>query len=468
MEKRSLIPLLPFILALTVGLLTFPPKNTLTYDGALYIDIARNLVKDPGSFTYQGVYMMYRPPLYPYTLSVFFRFTPLDLHLTVARLVSLVSFALTAVVVYLLAREVLRNEIKAISASLFYIFNPLAFAMATRELVHSEFTLFYMLAVYLLYTGRERGNELRIYIAFLAAGLAILTRYTGLSIIAVFLAYLWLMEDWEWVKRREYWIGFGLLVLTLSPWLYMGQVHYSGAFRPFSVASRVVTLDKPVSVSDYLHMLIDDLGLVLPLLAVLGVIRIRKNDEGWLLISWLFMGLMGILTVTHKETRFITFLSPAIAIMAVYGGEVIAEAVGLALKWRETEIGKGELTLLSVALVLLLLIPTGMQAHELKDSWNLMGKGETEVLEYASGIYSAKSILVSPRLYTMAGYYFPDARVEMALNSESVREKIRGDYYDIIVLREPSPELNIEESGNYTLVKEFYGGKFKLYLKKEN
>ncbi|ASJ08684.1 glycosyltransferase [Thermococcus siculi] len=468
MEKRSLIPVIPFILALTAGALTFPPWSTLTYDGALYIDIARNLARDITDFTYQGVYMMYRPPLYPYTLSVLFRFAPLDTHLTAARLVSLLSFALTAVLVSLLARELLMGEAKAILASLFYIFNPLAFTMATRELVHSEFTLFYTLAIYLLYTGRKRGSEARIYGAFVAAGLAILTRYTGLSIIAVFLAYLWLTEHWDWVKRREYWIGFALLVLTLSPWLYMGHVYYGGAFRPFSVASRVVTLDRPVSVSDFFKLLMEDVGRVLIALAALGFLKLRKDDEGWLLISWLFMGLAGILTVTHKETRFITFLSPAIAVMAVLGVEVIADALGLAARKAGVSISENKAGIIVLVLSLLLLVPVGTQARDLKDSWNLMGKGETEVMMYALDSYPASRLLVSPRLYTVAGYYYPGASVDMVLDRKAVKERIAEGYYDLIVLREPSPHLNIEESGNYILVKEFYGGKFKLYLRKEN
>ncbi|KUH32881.1 glycosyltransferase [Thermococcus celericrescens] len=469
MEKKSLIFLVPFLLTLCVSLLTMPPSNTVTYDGALYIDIARNLAEDITDFTYQGIYMMYRPPLYPYTLSIPYH----SIHepyaqLTVARTVSMLFFALTAALTYLLTVEMFGDPFKGIAASLFYIFNPLAFTMATRELVHSEFTFFYTLAVYLFYTGRKRGVPYRIYISFISAGLAILTRYTGLSILGVFIAYLWLTDHWEWVKKREYWVGFILLGLTLAPWLYMGHLHYGGPFRPFSVASRVVTLDRPVSVSDYLHLLREDVGLLLPALAALGFIRLKKNDEGWLLISWLFVGLMGILTVTHKETRFITFLSPAIAIMAVEGAEIIVEAIETVVKWTGSTLVGTRRVAVGLAVSLLLLVPIGMRAHELHDEWNTMGLQETTVLDYVSDRYRAEHLLVSPRLYTMAGYYYPGASVEMVLEGASVHEKIENGYYDLIVLREPAPALNITESGNYALAKEFYDGKFKIYLRKEN
>ncbi|CAD5243700.1 ArnT family glycosyltransferase [Thermococcus camini] len=469
MEKKSLIFLIPFLLALCVSLPTMPPSNTITYDGALYIDIARNLAEDITDFTYQGIYMMYRPPLYPYTLSLPYHFIHEPYaQLTVARTVSMLFFALTAVLTYLLTVEMFGNPLKGIVASLFYIFNPLAFTMATRELVHSEFTFFYTLAVYLLYTGRKRGIPYRIYLSFVSAGLAILTRYTGLSILGVFIAYLWLTDHWGWVKKGEYWLGFILLGLTLAPWFYMGHLHYGGPFRPFSVASRVVTLDRPVSVSDYLHLLREDVGLLLPVLAVLGFIRLKKDDEGWLLISWLFVGLIGILTVTHKETRFITFLSPAIGILAAEGVWLAGDIITAVSERTGRRIGAGHTALIVLILALILTVSIAARAGGLKETWNEFGRHESEVVGHAVTAYGGERILVSPSMYTVAGFYYPHAAVEMLLDRKSVRDKISQGYYDTIILKEPTDHLNIEESGNYNLAVEFYDGKFKIYVKKEN
>ncbi|AEC51544.1 hypothetical protein PNA2_0628 [Pyrococcus sp. NA2] len=452
---KDRVGILIFMFSLGLGILALAPEKSLTYDGALYINIARNLARDITSFTYQGVYMMYRPPLYPYTLSLIFRFIHSN-HLLIARLVSAVSFALTSLILYYLVKDMFGSDIKGIIASLFYVFNPLAFTMAGRELVHSEFTLFYTLAIYLLYMGRKRDNALRIYLAFISAGLAILTRYTGLSIILVFLAYLWLVDHWNWVKKREYLIGFGLLFPTLLPWLYMGHLYYGGFFRPFKIASRVVTLDKPVSAFEYIGMVIKDIGYVLPALATLGFLRIKKDEQGWLILSWLVIGGGGILAVTHKETRFITFLSPVIAILASEGISLIAEQ--LKGKWK---------TIGSIAIALLLIVPIGMKAKELKGRWDGVGVYESEALRYASNHYKAERLLVSPYLYTMAGYYYPNARIEMILKRKDVEEKIAKGYYDVIIHKDPNVYLNIETCGNYVLVKEFYGGRIKIYVKSQ-
>ncbi len=466
MQTRGILSIASLGIALALSLATFPPWDTLTYDGALYIDIARNLANSPTNFTYQGIYMMYRPPLYPYTLSLFYHFVhePLD-QLKVARLVSMLFFSLTAVLTFLLAFEVLKNAKKATAASGFFILNPLAFTMGTRELVHSEFTFFYTLAVYLLYTGRKRESRVRVYLAFLSAGLAILTRYTGLSIIGVFLLYLWLTSYWDWVRKREYLLGFGVLFLTLLPWLYLGHLHYRGFLRPFEVASRVVTLDRPVGVSTYLKWLRNDLGRLLLGLVLLGLLKIGQDDEGWLILSWFAVGFAGILTVTHKETRFITFLSPVLGILAVEGIKLIIEGAEKIASLRLMISGSWKAPAVLV-MSLILLIPVGLNALHLKERWNAVGKYDSRVLRYSSEHYIGSELLVSPYLYTMVGFYYPNSRVEMILRRKDVEEKIAEAKYDVIIHKDTNTYLNILTSGNYVLVKEFYNGKFKIFVAK--
>jgi 4-amino-4-deoxy-L-arabinose transferase-like glycosyltransferase len=462
LEKKA-VSVIIFGIALVIQLLTFPPWDSLTYDGALYIDIARNLVHNPANFTYQGTYVMYRPPLYPYTLSIFYHFVSAPLtQLTVARLVSMFFFALTAVLVYLIALEMGWEEYLAVLATLFFIINPLSFTMGSRELVHSEFTFFYTLAVYLLYTGRKGKNGTLLKLAFISAGLAILTRYTGLSIIGVFIIYLWLVDYWDWVREKDYWLGMGLLILILFPWLYLGYLHYGGFFKPFEIASRTVTADNPVSAFTYLKWLRKDMGLVLFALLSLGLLRVQENEEGWLILSWFGVGLAGILTVTHKETRFVTFLTPVMAILVVEGIELILDAVqtlsGLRLNDRRKY--------LALFLAFILIIPVSVSALHLKERWSVTGKYDSHVLRYTSENYPAERLLVSPYLYTMAGFYYPNAKVEMILYRKDVEKKVEEGYYDVIIHKDPNTYLNILTSGNYVLVKEFYGGRFKVFIAK--
>ena len=432
-------------LAMAVALL---PSGTITYDGALYVDIARSLLRGLTNYTYQGVYMMYRPPVYVYTLSIVFKlFSPGD-YLRVARLVSALFYGMTAGLVYLFAVKIWGDRLKALTAGVFYILNPLAFTMGTRELVHSEFTFFYTLSLYLLYTGRKMESNWRIYVAFVTAGVAILTRYTGLSIIGVILVYLYCSEHWDWLRKRQYPLGFLLVLLVLSPWLYMGHLHYGGALKPFSVATQYVTSAPPVSAFDYLNELFGVLGVLL-FLALLGFFLLGRNDEGWLLTGWFFVGLLGILTVTHKEVRFVTFLSPAIALLASHGF------------WGGVELLKARLPrknlvrVLAVGVLVILLVPVGRSALALKSQWDVRGSGYVMALEYASAHYPAKWLLVSPRMYTMAGLYYPDAVIQVIVDRKQVLGRIAEGKYDLIIRMKTDPLLNIESSGMYMEVKDF-------------
>ncbi|AFK23140.1 hypothetical protein Py04_1569 [Pyrococcus sp. ST04] len=404
--------------------------------------------------------MMYRPPLYPYTLSLFFHFINDPLfQLKVARIISAVFFAMTATLTYKFAGEIFEGKnVEGILATLFFIFNGLALTMGGRELVHSEFTFFYTLAVYLFYTGRKLKKPKRIYGAFISAGLAILTRYTGLSIVGVFLAYLWIIDDLKWVRKKEYLIGFFLLFLTLLPWLYMGHLYYGGFLRPFEIANRVVTLDKPTSVVQFLSLLIEDVGIVLPVLAVFGLLLLEKDEKGWLLISWVLVGFGMIMMVIHKETRFITFLSPALGILVAY---FIHKASLLINFFRRDKIKQ---EVIAIVLGIILLIPIAQAGFSLKNRWNSFGVYDSEVLLFASKNYPASSILVSPSLYTMAGFYYPGAKVDMILNKEAVRDKILNGYYEVVIYKGEGPYLNLVKE-RYKLVKEFYGGKFKVFIK---
>jgi len=452
-----------FIAALSLSLFSLPPTLSITYDEALYINVARNLARDISSFTYQGVYMMYRPPLYPYTLSAFYRLSEYAHHLTIARTISAIFYALTAVLVYLFAVELFKDWKKGVAASLFYILSPLSFTMSNRALVHSEFSFFYTLAVFLLYKGTRDKNSKLIYVSFVSAGLAVLTRYTGLSIIGVFVAYLYLISHWDWLKRKETYVGFALFALTLSPWMYMGHVHYGGALRPFSVAMTVITKDTPVSASEYLVEVSEILGAPAVILALLGFGSLKKDNVGWLIISWGVVGLMGILTVTHKEARFVTFLMPLLAILCAQGAFSVAELFFKHVPYPN----RFKLVLLAI-IIGIGLVSSAHHSLQYKQAWDAQFLEENRAVHYASERFNPQIIGVSPRFYTLAGYYFPDSKVYHLLPTDYIKSSVKKGELDLIIWRYESSGGNIlkiiEESGKYKLVREFQDGKIKVFV----
>ncbi|WP_297438041.1 glycosyltransferase family 39 protein [Thermococcus sp.] len=437
-------------------------KN-VTYDGALYIDIARNLLHGITNYTYQGYYMMYRPPGYVYTLYLVFHLTPLSPSslLTTAKLVSALFYGLTAGLVYYFALAVWGDRIKAVGASVLYMANPLAFSMATRGLVHSEFTFFYTLSLYLLYTGRRLGDRRLIYASFVVAGVSILTRYTGLSILAVIFTYLYLTEYWGWTKKKEYGVGAILTLLVLTPWLYLGRLHYGGALMPFSTATKYVTHAPPVSAFDYISSLTSVLGIIL-LLTLLGIVLLKQNEEGWLLISWFLIGFTGILTVTHKENRFVTFLSPVMAILSTHALWRLGEWTRALVNWKE----RRTLTpAVFMVLLVLVLIPTVHSAIAMVNMWDERGSTYVTAFDYARMNYPASWILVSQKVYTIAGLYYPHSTIQIIIPRQQVRERVKNGRYDLIVRLKSDPNVGVLESGRYREVKEFGHGTVQIFTR---
>ena len=438
--------------------------RSVTYDGALYIDIARNLLHGITNYTYQGYYMMYRPPGYVYTLYFVFHFTSLSPSslLTTAKLVSALFYGLTAGLVYYFALAVWGDRVKAAGASALYIANPLAFSMATRGLVHSEFTFFYTLSLYLLYTGRRLGDKRRIYASFVVAGVSILTRYTGLSVLAVIVTYLYMTEYWGWVKKKEYGIGALLTLLVLTPWLYLGRLHYGGALMPFSTATKYVTHAPPVSAFDYISSLASVLGIIL-LLTLFGMVLLKQNEEGWLLISWFLIGFIGILTVTHKETRFVTFLSPVMAMLSAHALWTLGEWTRTLVNWKERRDLKPAVFLV---LLILVLIPTVHSAINMRSIWDERGSAYVNAFEYARMNYPASWLLVSPKAYTIAGLYYPHSTIQIIIPRQQVKERVKNGRYDIIVRLKSDPNVGVLESGRYREVKEFGHGTVQIFIKR--
>lgn len=224
-EERTIDIMLSVVL-IVIGLLLsikhYPPRNWIVYDGALYIDIARSLTEGITNFEYQGIYMLFRPPIYPYTLSIIYRLIEEPIpYILIARVVSSLFYALVSVTIFLAFKGYF-GRLKALLASFFYLLNPLAFGMSIQPLVHSEFTFFYLLSMLLLLKWSESFRLIHIILFGIFAGISILTRYTGLTIVGIFFTYVYLL----------YLEGFISIEYRNNKAYYCGDCHYYISANP--------------------------------------------------------------------------------------------------------------------------------------------------------------------------------------------------------------------------------------------
>lgn len=103
---------------------------------------------------------------------------------------------------------------------------------------------------------------------------------------------------------------------------------------PFIVASREVNLASRVFINDYVKDIVNTLGVFLTILLIMGFLRViyYKNRINILSMTWISIGFIGILTIIHKEVRFLTFLSPALAVVSMEGTVGIVDFVNNLLR----------------------------------------------------------------------------------------------------------------------------------------
>lgn len=435
--------------------------------------------------------MLFRPPVYPYTLSILYRLLPPEIHITVARIVSSIFYAGTAMSIFTLFRKYL-GDLKAIGASILYILNPIALGMSTHPLVHSQFTFFYLISIYWLMKWSEEKIKKYMVLFGFFAGIAVLTRYTGLTIWGVAIAYAYLLFLAREIPSnlrmilKHLMLGALVTLLTLFPWMIAGHKYYSGLISPFTVASREVNMATPVPAMEYVTEIIHTLGVPATILIALGVIysMFQRDKFHVLLLSWGGLGFMGILTIIHKEVRFVTFLTPLIAIISIEGLELLSKFLARIVP--KIKIRPTGIKLIWVGVMLLLCASYYSNAVDYIDKYYYAGATEAIVFEEFKKEYNESGItlLVSPSFYPYGGLFLQDAEVyQMSsyyLNwlihgirgqPPDISQMIaNGDFDYVIYCEAPYLErwiTKIEHSQKYIIVNELFNGKCKILSRKQ-
>ena len=483
-----------FIMAMIMSLKNYPPSSWTPYDGALYIDIARNLSEDFTDFSYQGIYMMFRPPIYPYTLSIIYRLVPLDLHLTVARLISSVFYSGTAMLIFILFRRYL-GDLKAIIASILYMLNPIALGMSIQPLVHSQFTFFYLISVYYLLKWSENRNRISIVLFGIFTGISILTRYTGFSLGAVAIAFIYLLIISQKINLnyldilKHLTIGALSAFLILLPWMILGHLNYTGFMSPFTVASREVNMAASrTPLTGYLLSIIETLSLPAVMVTTLGLMysMFQRDKFHILLVSWSLAGFVSILTIIHKEVRFITFLTPPIALLSTEGLYVISKVISEAVLRGDMKY-KG-IKIIGITILILLSISCYTHANEYTSKYYYSGSTQAILFDEFKKIVPTTDemiLLVSPNLYPYAGLFLPHAKIYQMSSYNinwlvhglrgkqppDIPKMIENGYFDYIIYCK-SPYLDrwidkVGQSPRYYRVKEMFNGRCRILANKD-
>lgn len=242
--------------------------------------------------------------------------------------------------VFLISRRLFNEQVGLVAALILALNNYHVFI--SRIGLQESLVIFFMLLAIWLFTltphpsllggegGRRSGEGMYFYLSIVAIGLAILTKYTGVILLPIFLFFLlWKQRDLLTSKRII--ISTVLLLVMLSPViiynlkLYAERGHFDFQIsyllkqnvpdwqeRPGrEVGGLAARVDRLVNGFAQGHGIIFS---VLTLIAVLSGFRFRK-DRAWQFLALVFLFLILLLLFIGPQERFLAMLTPILSVM---------------------------------------------------------------------------------------------------------------------------------------------------------
>ncbi len=336
MKKETKILIALFLLAFIIrGIFVFVTPLKL-WDETVYANLGYDLSNNPldysvknngwgdfipsgGDNFYAWPRMGFRAPLLPYLLSSLYLFN----------LGFLVNFfmvyvgSLSVCLVYLLGKKMFNKNVAIYSAILFLLI-PLHVIYSAKILTGVLFTFFVLLTFFSFWKGYEEGDKKYKVLFGVFLALALLSRYTALWIMPVFLLYFLARDkSFKFLKDKFLWYSILTFFLTLTPWFIYGMFEYNnpvGAFIHGAKASSYWGGSHSWHFFfDYWWQMFSIIGFVF----VVGLIYILyKKDflkkEMYLLLIWFAFFLGMAIYMPHKEDRFILAIVPTIALISGY------------------------------------------------------------------------------------------------------------------------------------------------------
>ena len=413
-----------FIVALLIRIIFIFSMPIKLWDETIYLNLGYDLSKNPLDYSFSNgwsdfipsggddIYTWpkagFRAPVLPYLISIFYLF---NLGFLLNFLIPLIG-ALSVVLIYKLGKELFNHKLGLIS-SLLFTFIPLHIFYSGRILTEVLFTFFVLLTFISFWKGYEKNNKKHKILFGVFLALALLSRYTALWIMPIFLLYFLIRDkSFKFLKDKYLWYSIGVFFLTLVPWFIYGLVEYNnpiGAFiHGFKASAYWGGLQSGYFFFDYWWQMFSIVGLI----SIFGFLYILYKKEFlrkeiYLLLLWFIIFLGIAIYMPHKEERFIIPIIPVLVILSSFFVNKIA-------KYKET---------LLVIIILILIISVGLNFHNTFKTYHNVNTDCFEQIEFQLKKIKGDFLMVSenPPLFRYSikqeSTYYPNI-----LNEETIRE----------------------------------------------
>jgi len=332
-KNRWLIAI--FGIALLIRILFVFSMPIKLWDETIYLNLGADLSNNPLDYSFSNGWSDFVPsggddfygypkagfraPLLPYLISIFYF---LNLGFFANFLIPLIG-ALSVVLIYRLGKELFNEKIALIS-SLFFAFVPLHVFYSGRALTEILFTFFVLLTFLSFWKGYEKNNKKYKILFGVFLALALLSRYTALWIMPIFLIYFLVRDkSIEFLKDKYLWYSILAFFGTLIPWFIYGIFQYNnplGAFiHGFKASGYWGGIQSWHFFFDYWWQMFSIIGIIF-IIALIYILYKKEffKKEIYLILIWFAFFLGMAIYMPHKEDRFILPIVPAIALISGY------------------------------------------------------------------------------------------------------------------------------------------------------
>jgi len=278
-----------------------------------------DFIPSGGDNFYAWPKMGFRAPLLPYLLMPIYLF---HLDFLVPFFIAIFG-ALSVCLVYILGIKMFNEKVAIYSAILFSLI-PLHIIYSAKILTGVLFTFFVLLTFLSFWEGYEKNKKKHKVLFGIFLALALLSRYTALWIIPIFLIYFLVRDkSLRFLKDRYLWYSILAFFITLIPWFIYGLFEYNNPLGAFIHGAKASAYWGGFQSWYYFFQYWPRMFSIIGLVFVIALIYILyKKDffkkEIYLLLIWFAFFLGMAIYMPHKEDRFILAIVPTIALISGY------------------------------------------------------------------------------------------------------------------------------------------------------
>lgn len=287
------------LFSLSIRLISFFQPH-IENDEVIYQTLAQKVLKSPFDYTLQGTEILKQLPKSQYDYPVF-RHPPLFIALLALTykilgiqfgiFIPILSGVLTILAAFLIAKHIFSLK-EAIATALILAFCPILLFTSTKIWIDATYMFLMCLSFYVFMLGFEKGGYLRVWLAGIIFGLAIITKYTSLGLAPALLIYALFKKSGFKRTLLCLVIFFAAAFLVTLPWLWfyrkaMGGLMYATHFKITQEYAEMfpfckMTLERP----DYFYF--KELALVTPvyIFSTFALFKEPKNRENIVLLIW--------------------------------------------------------------------------------------------------------------------------------------------------------------------------------------